>query len=155
MRFVPAALLLLSFLPLAAHADEECQVTAVFSGDQLTCQRADGGDTTVHLRGITAPALEQPFGQRSRAALVQLALGKSATLKHAEQLPDGSLRAAVWVTPAECPNCGHTLDIGRAQLSIGLARWRQSDAQTPEEVGQYQFEEHEAKARRTNLWRQP
>ncbi|QRY78215.1 thermonuclease family protein [Pseudomonas sp. PDNC002] len=155
MRFVPAALFVFFFLPLAALADEECQVTAVYSGDQLTCQRADGTDTTIHLRGIDAPELENHFGQRSRAALVQLALGKSATLKHAEQQPDGSLRAAVWVTPAECPNCGHTLDIGRAQLSIGLARWRQSDAQTPEEVGQYQFEEHEAKVRRTNLWRTP
>ncbi|MBB4864199.1 endonuclease YncB(thermonuclease family) [Pseudomonas nitritireducens] len=155
MRFVPAALLALVFLPLAAFADEECQVTAVFSGDQLTCQRSDGTETTIHLRGIQAPELEKPFGQRSRAALVQLSLGKSATLKLAEQQADGSLRAAVWVTPAECPNCGHTLDIGRAQLSIGLARWRQNDAQTPEEEGQYQFEEHEAKARRTNLWRKP
>ncbi|MFV3332259.1 thermonuclease family protein [Pseudomonas sp. NY15437] len=155
MPFVRAALLVLFVLPLAAQADEECQVTAVFSGDQLTCQRADGRDVTIHLRGVSAPALEHPFGQRSRAALVQLALGKSATLKHAEPLPDGSVRGAVWVTPAECPNCGHTLDIGRAQLSIGLASWRQSDAQTPEEVGQYQFEEHEAKARRTNLWHTP
>lgn len=155
MRFSLAALFAFSLLPLAATADEPCQVTAVYSGDQLTCQRQDGVETTIHLRGVDAPSLEQAFGQRSRAALVQLALGKSATLKHTEQQPDGSLRAAVWVTPAECPNCGHTLDIGRAQLSIGLARWRQNDAQTAEEEGQYRFEEHEAKARRTNLWRRP
>src|SRR5215831_3157900 len=43
----------------------------------------------------------------------------------------------VWVTPLDCPNCGLTLDVALAQLTVGLA-WhykRFENEQTPEERG--------------------
>lgn len=29
----------------------------------------------------------------------------------------------VWVQPSDCPRCGKTLDVGLAQISVGLAWW--------------------------------
>ncbi|WP_207888251.1 thermonuclease family protein [Pseudomonas sp. 30_B] len=153
MRRIPA--LLLMTLSCAALAQESCRITAVHSGDLLNCQGSDGTSASIHLRGIDAPAVNQPIGERAREALQQMALGKTASLHAAQREADGSLRAAVWVEPADCPGCGHTLDVGRALLSVGLARWRQTEAQTAEEKGQYEFEEQEARARHIGLWRAP
>ncbi|WP_430293248.1 thermonuclease family protein [Pseudomonas sp. B1-22] len=153
MRRIPALLLLT--LSCAALAQEDCRITAVHSGDLLNCQGSDGTSASIHLRGIDAPATDQALGEQARETLQQLALGKTASLHAARREADGSLRAAVWVEPADCPGCGHTLDVGRALLSVGLARWRQTDAQTAEEKGQYEFEEQEARARRIGLWRAP
>lgn len=146
MRFTLSTLLML--LSCAALADERCEVVAVQSGDRLTCQGSDGATRSVRLRGIDAP------DARAQEALQRLALGKTASLRGPQREPDGTLRAAVWVEPADCPGCGQTLDVGRALLSVGLARWRQSDEQGAEERGQYEFEEQEARARRFGLWRE-
>lgn len=142
------SILLLSFSSLTL-AHERCQVTAVDSGDRLTCAGSDGIARIIHLRGIQAP------GEPARDALRQLALGKTASLHDPQIEADGSTRAAVWVEPADCPDCGQTLDVGRALLSVGLARWRQAEAQSAEEKAQYEFEEQEARARHIGLWRKP
>lgn len=146
MRFPLSILLML--LSCAALADERCEVVAVPSGDRLTCQGSDGATRRVRLRGIDAP------DARAQEALQRLALGKPASLRGPQREPDGTLSAAVWVEPADCPGCGQTLDVGRALLSVGLARWRQTDEQGAEERGQYEFEEQEARARRFGLWRE-
>ena len=147
--------LLLMTLACTALAQEECRVTAVHSGDRLSSQTRDGTSLSNRLRAIDAPLSEQPFGERAREALQRLTLGRTACLRATQPEADGSLRAAVWVEPADCPDCGQTLDAGRALLSVGLARWRQTDEQTAEEKGQYEFEEQEARARRIGLWRTP
>ncbi|MFV3306673.1 thermonuclease family protein [Pseudomonas sp. NY15181] len=151
MRRIPA--LLLMTLSCAALAQEDCRITAVHSGDRLSCQTSGGAPLTIRLRGIDAPTPDQPFGERARETLQRLTLGKTANLRAAQREVDGSLRAAVWVEPADCPGCGQTLDAGRVLLSVGLAHWRQTDEQTAEEKGQYEFEEQEARARRIGLWR--
>lgn len=147
--------LLLMTLACTAVAQEECRVTTVHSGDRLSCQSRDGKSLGIRLRGIDAPTANQPFGERAREALQRLTLGKTTSLRAVQPETDGSVRAAVWVEPADCPGCGQTLDAGRALLSVGLARWRQTDEQTAEEKGQYEFEEQEARARRIGLWRAP
>src|SRR5690606_41981081 len=55
----------------------------------------------------------------------------------------GRIIGAVWVEPVDCPGCGHTLDVGRAQLASGMARWAQRYAsqQPVEERYAYEFEE--------------
>ncbi|AGI23883.1 hypothetical protein H681_10045 [Pseudomonas sp. ATCC 13867] len=146
------SILLLS-LSGAALAHEQCRVSAIDSGDRLTCRGDDGLSRSIHLRGIEAP--DEPFAQRARETLQRLALGRTASLRAAQRQADGTLRAAVWVEPADCPGCGQTLDAGRALLSVGLARWRSADEQDAEEQGQYAFEEQEARARRIGLWRAP
>ncbi|MDR2091807.1 MAG: thermonuclease family protein [Azoarcus sp.] len=57
------------------------QVIRVADGDTLTLRNARGKKTTVRLAGIDAPEKCQPFGQRSRASLVELALDRHATVK--------------------------------------------------------------------------
>lgn len=153
MRRIPA--LLMMTLPCAALAQEDCRIITVHSGDRLSCQSRDGKSLSIRLRGIDAPATDQAYGQQAREALQQLTLGKTASLHAAQPEADGSLRAAVWAEPADCPDCGQTLDVGRALLSVGLVRWRQTDEQTAEEKGQYEFEEQEARARHIGLWHAP
>jgi hypothetical protein len=48
--------------------------------------------------------------------------------------------------PLDCPSCGKTLDVGLAQISVGLAWWfsRYADEQSPEDRGRYRTEEEEA-----------
>ena len=63
----------------------------------------------------------------------------------------------MWATPISCPNCALTLDVGLAQLAVGLA-WhykRFENEQTPEERGRYAFAEDEARARHVGLWADP
>jgi endonuclease YncB( thermonuclease family) len=53
------------------------------------------------------------------------------------------------------PDCPKTLDAGMAQLTQGLA-WhdeKYAGEQDPQQRGQYEFAEEEARARRVGLWR--
>ena len=55
------------------------------------------------------------------------------------------------------PTCGYTLDAGLYQLTVEMA-WhftRYVKEQTPEQRGQYQFAEVEARAKRVGLWSDP
>ena len=60
----------------------------------------------------------------------------------------------VWVQPLDCPSCGKTLDVGLAQISVGLAWWfsRYANEQSPEDRGRYKSEEEEARLRKRGLW---
>lgn len=151
MRLLHSALLLALSLPALAQADDPCQVTAVVSGDRLTCRLAERS-VDVRLHGIEAPKAGEPCAQASLDNLRRLAEGRSATLVLPREEAAGALSAAVWVESADCPGCGHTLDVGRAQLAVGMARWRVGDPQGEEERAQYNFEEQEAKARKAGLW---
>lgn len=152
MQIVPAVLLLALFLPFYAQADESCRVFAVHDGAHLSCRTANGRVLQVRLRGIDVPA---PVAEPARQRLEALVDGHTATLRHPLQKAAGPLEAAVWVTPPDCPRCGHTLDVGRALLSVGLACWRPDPAQGEEERAQYSFEEQEARARKVGLWHRP
>ena len=50
-----------------------------------------------------------------------------------------------------------TLEAGHAQITIGLAwRYRKyANEQPPQDRGQYEFPEQEARARRVGLWSDP
>lgn len=149
---------LLALLPCLALANEQilsCYVVGVSDGDTLSCFDAENRKTEkIRLRGIDAPEAKQPFGQRSKQSLSSLAHGQPATVKWSKRDRWGRIIGAVWVEPADCPDCGRTLDIGRAQLSVGMAWWfrRYANEQPNEERRQYKFEEREAKARKVGLW---
>lgn len=68
----------------------------------------------------------------------------------------GRIVGKVCGQPASCPACAMTLDAGHAQITVGLARWYRKCAneQPPQDRGQYEFSEHEAKARRVGLWQE-
>lgn len=147
MRLIPLTLALL--LPMAALADQACHVVAVESGASLTCRSAAGRDQHVALRGIDVPSSITATARDRLAALVG---DRQVTLRQPRAEESGRIIAAVWATPPDCPGCGHTLDVGRALLSTGLARWRPDPAQGEEERAQYGFEEQEARARKVGLW---
>lgn len=53
------------------------------------------------------------------------------------------------------PDCPSTLDAGMAQLTVGLV-WhddKYADEQEPQQRGQYEFAEEEARAKKVELWR--
>lgn len=149
------ALILLSSPALSAQL--ECRVIGIADGDTLTCLTADKKQERIRLRGIDAPERKQPFGERSRQNLSDLAYGKTATIHWTKRDRWGRIIGAVWVEPADCPGCGHTLDAGRAQLARGMAWWyRQYAKEQPlEERRAYKFEQAEARARSVGLWREP
>lgn len=148
---------LIAILPCLALAEQSisCKVTAISDGDTITCfDPINRKQEKIRLRGIDAPESKQPFGQRSKQSLAALAHGKQATIKWDKRDRWGRIIGAVWVEPAGCTSCGHTLDTGRAQLIAGMAWWfkRYAKDQPVEERHQYEFEENEAKVRRIGLW---
>src|SRR6185503_16853760 len=91
---------------------------------------------------------------RSRENLARLTYGKDATLRCHKTDRYQREVCKVMVQPADCPRCGHTLDVGLAQIVAGLAWWYREYAreQSAEDRGRYESEEREAKARRRGLW---
>ena len=78
-RLVGSGLLLA--LALAATADELAgRVVGVSDGDTLTLAGPGRRPVMVRLAGIDAPERDQPFGQRSRQSLSELAFGQTATV---------------------------------------------------------------------------
>ncbi|HCA6585435.1 TPA: thermonuclease family protein [Pseudomonas aeruginosa] len=158
MIFRTLALLpLCAALAFAADAGErrfDCTVVAIHDDASLGC-RLPGANKAlrIQLNAVELPAAE-PWRRRAREALKDMLLGKSATIR--EQGRDARFRifGAAWVTPADCPTCGHTLDAGLALLTIGLASWRDApdSGQTAEARGQYRFAEEEARARKAGQW---
>ena len=64
-----------------ARADELTgRVVAVSDGDTLTVRVEGQQPVKVRLAGIDAPEHDQPFGQRSRQSLSELAFGHTATV---------------------------------------------------------------------------
>lgn len=152
---LPLIIALLS--PHALAAQLECRVIGVADGDTLTCLTADKKQERIRLRGIDAPERKQPFGQRSKQNLSDLAYGKPVTIHWTKRDRWKRIIGTVWVEPADCPGCGPTLDTGRAQLAAGMAWWfkRYAKDQPLEERHAYEFEQSEARARSVGLWRDP
>jgi len=139
-----------------------CLVIAVSDGDTLKahCQDRSPLDEplVVRLAGIDAPESNQAFGRRAKQALARLTLGKSAELQcHARNDRYGRSLCKVMVAPDSCSNepCAKTLDAGLGIVTLGLAWWepRYAHEQTPQERGQYEFGQDEAKSRHAGLWR--
>jgi hypothetical protein len=64
----------------AGAQDLASRVVAVADGDTLTVLAAGNRPVKVRLAGIDAPERDQPFGQRSRLSLAELAFGRTATV---------------------------------------------------------------------------
>jgi len=109
----------------------------------------------VRLIGIDAPEKRQPFGERAKKSLSDLVFIKQADLDFTKVDRYGRSVCKVLVAPVSAPNGPRTLDAGLAMVSVGMAWWYRaySREQTPQECGQYEFAEFEAKAKRVGLWR--
>ena len=142
-------------LASTAASGEEIRgaVTSVASGDSLTIFSA-GVSHRVRLVGVDAPKKGQRYAARSWQNLMQLAYGREATLECQNVVRYKQRMCKVKVQPLSCPACGHTLDVGLAQILAGAAWWSREDAsaQSEEDRGRYESEEIEARLRRRGLW---
>tara|TARA_B110000902_G_scaffold238076_1_gene285637 strand:- start:1477 stop:1791 length:315 start_codon:yes stop_codon:yes gene_type:complete len=77
----------------------------------------------VRLTGIDAPERGQHFGQASKKYLAALVSGKEVFVESNKNDRYGRMLGKVWVQPADCPECGKTLDANHAQLLAGMAWW--------------------------------
>ena len=133
-----------------------CLVVGISDGDTLTARCGQPGQyeqVKVRLQGIDAPERKQPFGNQAREALSDLTYMKEAELRCNKMDRYKRQVCSVWVAPAA--KGPRTLDAGLAMVTVGMAWWYRSYAkeQSPQERGQYEFAEQEAKARKVGLWR--
>jgi endonuclease YncB( thermonuclease family) len=139
-------LLALLLLPWAAHAvDWVGTVVGIADGDTLTL--LDGGKTAHRIRidGIDAPERTQPYGQRARQSLVDLAHGRNARAECSKSDRYGR---------AVCRVIVDGVDVGLEQVRRGLA-WhytRYAHEQSPQARGDYARAEEGARAARSGLW---
>ncbi len=151
-RSIPAVALVL--LALTAHADLTGKVVAVADGDTITILDADHKQHRIRINGIDAPEKGQPFGDRSLQNMASMVAGREVTANCHKADRYGRQVCKVWVQPADCSTCGKTLDVGHAQIVVGLAWWYREYAkeQTTEDRGRYESEENEARLRKRGLW---
>ena len=153
----PAAAVLFALWLASSHAETITgKVVEVASGDTLTVLSGKG-QQRVRLAGIDAPKRGQPYASRSWQNLVDMAYGKEATLECRTVDRDQRKVCKVKVQPLSCPTCGHTLDVGLAQIVAGAAWWHRKYVreQSEEDKGRYESEELEACLRRRGLWALP
>jgi endonuclease YncB( thermonuclease family) len=136
------------------------RVVGVSDGDTITVLDTKRTQHKIRLAAIDAPEKGQPFGSRSKKNLSRLVYGKDARIDWQKKDRYGRIIGTVWVVSPDMPcagklNCRKTLDAGMAQLAAGLA-WhykKHASEQEPQQRGQYEFAEEEARARRVGLWR--
>ena len=87
--------------------------------------------------------------------------GKKVRVEYDKRDRYGRIIGVVWVrspdTRCDAEPCRKTLDASMYQLTVGMAWWYRYYAkeQTPEQRGQYEFAEFEAKAKKAGLWQEP
>jgi endonuclease YncB( thermonuclease family) len=124
----------------AAAPEFKGRVVRVADGDTLTV-RVDGKEVPVHLDGIDAPELGQPYGKSARRSLAELCRGKEAAVVERGKDDAGRVLGAV--------RCGE-VDVNAEQVRRGLA-WvhlRYLPLGSP----LYEFEAN-ARLRGVGLWR--
>lgn len=132
--------------PLAAHAVEwSGTVVGISDGDTLTL--VDGVKTTHRIRidGIDAPERTQPYGQRARQSLADLAHGRNARAECSKSDRYGR---------AVCRVIVDGVDVGLEQVRRGLA-WhytKYAHEQSPQARVDYARAEDQARAARSGLW---
>ena len=142
----------------AVHADTLTrEVVRIADGDTVTIVTADKQQHRIRIAGIDAPEKGQPYGDRARQNLAQMVYGKDVTLQCHKTDRYKRKVCKVMVQPADCPTCGQTLDVGLAQIAVGLAWWYRAYAreQSVEDRGRYESDELESRLRKRGLWALP
>ncbi len=144
MPTIRAALLVLATLTLAsAHAEElRGRVVAAIDGDTMTIVDAGRHQYRIRLADIDAPEKGQPFAQRSKQALAKICFGREAVINHM-----GLDRYGRIIGRVRCAG----IDANAEQVRLGMA-WVFDRYAT--DAGLYAVQ-HEAKALRRGLWRDP
>lgn len=116
------------------------QVTRVFDGDTLEVL-VGTRKLRVHVNGVDAPELAQPWGRQSSDALAQMVLGRSVDLEPVGASRSARITAIVFVGEAE---------VGASQVSSGNA-WADRQDLRPSDIGLCEVEAS-AREQRRGLW---
>ena len=134
------------------------KVIKVADGDTITIL-VGTEQHRIRLQGIDAPERKQPYGKASGRSLSALVAGKQVRVEYDKHDRYGRIVGVVWARDTQCDAepCSMTLNAGLYQVTVGMAWWYRQYAkeQTPEQRGQYEFAEFEAKAKRAGLWQEP
>lgn len=138
------ALALLSAIVAAETIDG--RVHSVVDGDTLIVSDTARRLSEIHLLGIDAPALTQPFGQAARTALSALAANQSLRADCRRTGAQDLCRLRVVGKEDQ--------DIALELVRAGMAWWNPQHAtlQTATERADYEQAEFNAKIRRFGLW---
>ena len=99
-------ILILAVAPTpAAEWIVEGRVVGVSDGDTVTVLDSEKKQHKVRMNGIDAPEKGQPFGDRSRQSLAQMAHGRDARLECHKVDRFGREVCKVWVQPLDCRGC--------------------------------------------------
>jgi endonuclease YncB( thermonuclease family) len=155
------SLLLLTLIPSAAQASDECLVVGVSDGDTMTVRcEAPTGTLRIRLHAIDAPETGQAFGQKSKATLAAHCFGQRVSVERQDVDRYGRIVASVtcsgqdaaalqvrqgmaWVyrryAPADSPLFGEEQGARAARLGLWSEasptppwQWRRSSKSTPE-----------------------
>jgi endonuclease YncB( thermonuclease family) len=140
-------LFLLAFSALPAWAEViEGRVVSVADRDTITLLDSNRQQHRIRLAGIDAPERAQPFGQRSKQHLSELAFGKEAKADCYKVDRYDRDVCTVYVNGK---------DVGLAQLDAGLAWWfrKYAHEQLPRDRIDYEAAEDRAAADRIGLWK--
>jgi endonuclease YncB( thermonuclease family) len=120
-------------------------VVGVADGDTITLLDSNRQQHRIRLAGIDAPEKAQPFGQRSKQHLSDLAFGKQAKADCYKIDRYDRDVCTVYVDGK---------DIGLAQIDAGLAWWfrKYAHEQLPKDRIDYEAAEDRAAADRVGLW---
>ena len=138
---------LLLALACAAHAETVTgRVVGVADGDTITVLDANKVQHKIRLAGIDAPEKKQPFGDRSKESLSELAYDKTVTVETDKRDKYGRQVGKVLVNGQ---------DVNLVQVERGMAWfYRQYQReQSPNDRRLYEAAEDAAKVAKLGLWR--
>lgn len=145
-----SSLLAASFLSLQVSAESlQGKVVGITDGDTITLLDASKTQHKIRVAGIDAPEKKQPFGQRSKESLSELAFDKDITVEWSKKDRYGRTVGQIISK--------HGKDLNLEQIKRGMA-WhykKYESEQSPEDRKLYAAAEEEAKAKRVGLWSDP
>jgi endonuclease YncB( thermonuclease family) len=138
-------LLVLAFAIHVSWADTLVgKVVAIADGDTLTVFTGEF-QYKIRLAGIDAPEKRQPFGERSKQSLANLAFGKTVTVEYHKVDRYGRLVGKVLVN-------GHDVNLEQVRLGMGWHYKQYEREQLPEDRVTYAVAEVRARRERLGLW---
>jgi endonuclease YncB( thermonuclease family) len=137
-----------------------CLVVGVADGDTLTARCPTQSDThpyeqvRVRVAGIDAPERGQPFGQKAKQAMSDLAYRQQVKLDCRKRDRFGRLVCDVHVKAGPQAG-GYEVDAGLRLVEQGMAWWYRAFAreQTAGQRRQYEAAEDRARKAQAGLWR--
>ncbi len=159
--FICGLISIILYSPALALADTiQGKVIKVADGDTVTIVDDTGKKHRIRLGGIDAPEKNQPYGDVSTQALVELVSGKTVTIEYEKRDRYERIVGKVLVDPlgevfCMALDCVKKIDAGLEQIRAGLA-WhykKYQDEQNEKDKEAYSEAESIAREKQLGLWK--